>query len=124
MAGGWILGYDVGGTKTTAVAGTASGQVLARNSFPSGAARGFAAMWQDMLAAGRALITQHGAPQAVGVSIGGPLDSARGIIQSPPNLPGWDNIPLKNMLQAEFGVPAYVEHDAKASALAEWLFGA
>ncbi len=120
----WVLGFDVGGTKTAAIAGSLTGQVLDRAVFASRPERGFAPMWDDMVAAGRRLIAARGQPVAVGVSIGGPLDSARGIIYSPPNLPGWDAIPLKDRLLDAFGVPAYVEHDAKACALAEWLFGA
>jgi glucokinase len=61
---------------------------------------------------------------ALGASIGGPLDAARGVIHSPPNLPGWDNIPLKDILNREFGLPVRVEHDAAACALAEHRWGA
>jgi glucokinase len=43
---------------------------------------------------------------------------------SPPNLPGWDNIPIVRILSEEFEVPASVHNDANACALAEWLFGA
>jgi glucokinase len=120
----WILGFDVGGTKTAAIAGSLTGQVLDRAVFASRPERGFEAMWADLVAAGRTLIAARGQPAAIGVSIGGPLDSARGIILSPLNLPGWDAIPLKDRLQDAFGVPAYIEHDAKACALAEWMFGA
>jgi glucokinase len=61
---------------------------------------------------------------AVSVSIGGPLDVLQGIILSPPNLPGWDAVPLKELLTARFHLPVYVEHDGNAGALAEWMFGA
>ncbi len=61
---------------------------------------------------------------SIGVSCGGPLDSATGVIMSPPNLPGWDNIPIVRILSEEFGVPAAVHNDANACALAEWKFGA
>lgn len=120
----WILGFDIGGTKTAVVAGTAQGQVLARRSAPSNAALGFAPMWAAMVASADELISQWGPPLAVGVSIGGPLDAERGIVHSPPNLPGWDAVPLKDLLAERFKVPIHVEHDARAGALAEWLFGA
>ncbi len=81
-------------------------------------------MWSDLIAAGHILVARHGKPSGVGASIGGPLNSTRGIIYSPPNLPGWDEIPLKDLLAQAFDAPAEVEHDAKACALAEWLFGA
>lgn len=120
----WILGFDVGGTKTALIAGTLSGEVLERTSFASQAADGFEPMWRSMVAGGQALVARHGRPLAIGVSIGGPLDTERGIIYSPPNLPGWDAVPLKELLEQTFAVPVYVEHDAKACVLAEWLFGA
>ncbi len=62
--------------------------------------------------------------ECIGVSIGGPMDSITGVIKSPPNLPHWDDIPLKAKLAAEFSLPVYVEHDGNAGALAEWYFGA
>lgn len=49
---------------------------------------------------------------AIGISCGGPLDSSRGVIMSPPNLPGWDNIPIVSILSEKFGVPAAVHNDA------------
>lgn len=61
---------------------------------------------------------------AVGVSCGGPLDSRRGVILSPPNLPDWDDVHITERLQNRFGVGAYLCNDADACALAEWRYGA
>jgi glucokinase len=61
---------------------------------------------------------------AAGVSCGGPLDSRRGVILSPPNLPGWDEVPIVAMLHEATGLPVWLENDANAGALAEWRFGA
>ena len=61
---------------------------------------------------------------AVGVSCGGPLDSRRGVIMSPPNLPDWDDVHITEMLRNRFGVGAYLCNDADACALAEWRYGA
>ena len=121
---GWILGFDIGGTKTAVIAGTAAGEVLERRVRPSEADRGFDHMWSGIAAAGDALVRERGTPLAVGVSIGGPLDQARGVILGPPNLPGWTDIPLGDRLAERYGVAAHVEHDAKAGLLAEWYFGA
>jgi glucokinase len=120
----WILGFDIGGTKTAVVAGTAQGEILDRRTRPSNAGAGFQPMWTAMTTAADELIAERAAPVAIGVSIGGPLDTERGIVHSPPNLPGWDEIPLKDCLADRFGVPVHVEHDARTGALAEWLFGA
>lgn len=61
---------------------------------------------------------------AVGVSCGSPLDSRTGLILSPPNLPDWDRIDVVTPFSEAFGVPAAVQNDANACALAEWLWGA
>lgn len=61
---------------------------------------------------------------ALGVSCGGPLDSRTGIVYTPPNLPTWEAVPLKALLEAEFGLPTVVENDANATALAEHRWGA
>ena len=61
---------------------------------------------------------------AIGISCGGPLDCARGRILSPPNLPGWDEVPVVSRLADRFGVPVRLANDADACALAEWRFGA
>ena len=119
----YILGLDIGGTKSTAIIGTTDGDVVARKPFPSDAHRGVDAMIADLLAAADELVSAK--PVAsVGVSIGGPMNMHEGIILSPPHLPGWDNIPLKKMLEQHFGVPAFVVHDAAACLLAEWKWGA
>lgn len=122
--GEWILGLDIGGTKTAGVAGTADGETFDRQVFASRPERGFQSMWQDIVDTGNQLVQRHGRPTSIGVSIGGPMNHANGIILSPPNLPGWDEIPCRSMLEETFQVPVHVEHDAKTGALAEWLFGA
>jgi glucokinase len=61
---------------------------------------------------------------ALGISCGGPLDSKNGLILSPPNLPGWDAIPIVSILKEKIGIPCFLENDANACALAEWYWGA
>lgn len=60
----------------------------------------------------------------IGISCGGPLDSRAGVIQSPPNLPGWDNVEIVSYLEKRYGIKAYLQNDANACAVAEWLYGA
>ncbi|HEX4211968.1 MAG TPA: ROK family protein [Candidatus Dormibacteraeota bacterium] len=120
----WILGFDVGGTKTAVVAATPAGEILEERAAASDVAGGFESMGRSMLAMAAEMTAARGRPRVAGVSIGGPLDRERGIVNSPPNLPGWDRVPLRDFLSEHLGVPTHVEHDAKAGALAEWLFGA
>jgi glucokinase len=62
--------------------------------------------------------------KAIGISGGGPLDPETGTILSVPNLPGWLNIPITRILSERLGAPAFLENDANACAVAEWLYGA
>ena len=113
------LGLDIGGTKCALVSGTENCEILSRYEIKTADYPD----WRDLI---DALLAQRPAGQyaAVGVSCGGPLDSARGLILSPPNLPGWDEVPIVAYLQEKLGLPAFVQNDANACALAEWRFGA
>lgn len=62
--------------------------------------------------------------QGIGVGMPGPLDSIRGIVMNPVNLPGWDNIPLAKMLTDYFKIPCFIENDCNVAALAEAIAGA
>ncbi|WP_411677888.1 ROK family protein [Caproicibacter sp.] len=60
----------------------------------------------------------------IGVSCGGPLDSRAGLILSPPNLPGWNRVPVTDYFTEKTGLRAWLCNDADACALAEWKLGA
>lgn len=120
-----ILGFDIGGTKTAVVLGTRDGTIVQRKEIRTGADRGFPTVFEEICRLGEEVrLTSGEDVEAASVSIGGPLDVQRGIILSPPNLPGWDEIPLKQLLSDRFQLPVYIEHDGNAGALAEWMFGA
>lgn len=63
-------------------------------------------------------------PTAIGVSFGGPVDANTGKVRLSHHVPGWENIPLQDLLSQEFGVPARVDNDANVAALGEHRFGA
>jgi glucokinase len=119
-----LLGLDIGGTKTALVVGDRTGAVVERVEFPSLAGRGPEPLLVETEACAAALIAGHRRIGAIGVSIGGPVDAEAGLVMSPPHLPGWDAVPLAARLAGRFGLPARIEHDAKAGALAEWRYGA
>lgn len=111
-----LTGIDIGGTKCAVL--TSDGEnIIERISFPT-------TNVTDTLSAIYAAVEKVGCGDAIGVSCGSPLDSERGVILSPPNLPGWDNIAIVRELTQRFSVPAGLENDANACALAEWRFGA
>ena len=122
-----LLGLDIGGTKSAAVVGDADGTVLARVSAPTPRET-----WQGAYALLCSLIREVCAAwgiepseaAALGVSCGGPLDKKTGTVHAPPNLPAWDAVPLRSLLQGEFRLPVTLENDANATALAEHRWGA
>ncbi|NSW94436.1 MAG: ROK family protein [Bacteroidales bacterium] len=122
----YYLGLDIGGTKCAVIAGTEKMELLGKTSFPTDTHLGPGHAINRLIEASEEMITKfdHSGLQSVGISCGGPLDSKKGLIQSPPNLPGWDNIPIVSMLNEKFRVPVYLQNDANACALAEWRFGA
>lgn len=116
------IGIDIGGTKCAVVLGDAEGRILKKVRFPTQTDRGAQQAIDRILQAVAAMHPAQAA--AIGVSCGGPLDSVQGTILSPPNLPGWDHIEIKRILEERFGRPAYVQNDANACTVAEWKFGA
>jgi glucokinase len=124
---GLLLGFDIGGTKCAVVLGSEEGHqpvVLAREAFAT--LPGPEANLDRMLAIASRLLVEkgHGPARAVGISCGGPLDSKSGRVFSPPNLPGWDDVPVADIVSGALGLPAQLENDANACALAEWMWGA
>lgn len=120
-----ILGLDIGGTKTAVVTGSERGEVVSRVQFATASERDFEKVFGELSATIVQAMSKAPKPvTAISVSVGGPLDILKGIIQSPPNLPGWNNIPLKDLLVDRFSLPVFVEHDGNAGALAEFYFGA
>lgn len=117
-----FLGVDIGGTKCAVSMGDASGRVLARREFPTIGSP--AELLAESEKHANELFAQHGNVCAVGISCGGPLDSKKGVVLSPPNLPGWDAVPVVDFFRERLGVPSFLQNDANACALAEWRHGA
>ena len=124
-----LIGVDIGGTKCAVSLGTQNtdGTVRLLQRGPARATAGAPPLELLHLLAqdARALAgATPGAIDAVGISCGGPLDSKRGLVLSPPNLPGWDEVPVTEILGQALGAPAFLCNDANACALAEWQLGA
>jgi glucokinase len=126
------IGIDLGGTKCAVVLGRITGNhrpvIRDKVVFPTEVARGVEYILNGvdeqiayLLAQNAQSIDEIG---GIGISCGGPLDSKRGVILSPPNLIGWDNVPIVARLEEKWGVRTRLQNDANAGALAEWRFGA
>ena len=100
-----ILGLNIGGTRCSAVIGDAGGDIEERVEWPSGSHRGSDVMLDDLLTRATGMLHRHKGVVACGVAIGGPLDSYKGIVKGPPNLPGWDDVPLREIVELKLAVP-------------------
>src|SRR6266699_5313288 len=120
-----VVGVDLGGTqiRTAVLRGST---LLSRVSLLTGAnqqpdnvlPRVYTAI-QEALDKANVSIEQVA---GIGVAAPGPLDSATGIVFSPPNLPGWDGIPLRDLLAQRFQTPILVDNDANVAGLGEYMF--
>lgn len=119
-----IGGIDIGGTKIAVGVAGADGQLLASQRVPTADPAGPANALARALMALRTCLPDGGRLGAVGVSSCGPLDSKAGVLLSPPNLPGWEGLPVMPVLEAELQVPVILENDCNAAAIGEHRFGA
>jgi glucokinase len=123
-----LVGVDIGGTKTAVVLSVEPPAIVRRIAFPTNADEDPMPTLARMIEAIREVLSAEQLVsadlQAIGVSCGSPLDEISGVIQSPPNLPAWKDVPIKNILEDEFKVECFLGNDANAGALAERAFGA
>lgn len=124
----FILAADVGGTNMRTALLNVKGEVLKSLKRPALAHKGREAlikrlvqMFQDTLREGGVDIRKI---RGVGVGFPGPLDTERGIVFNPPNLKGWQEVYLRDILEQEMGRPVALENDANAAALGEYWKGA
>jgi glucokinase len=123
----WI-GVDIGGTKTAVVIAQEPPAMLARIEFPTlpqeRPERAIELIKQSIHSVIRSSGVERTRLAGVGVSCGGPLDQRAGVIQAPPNLATWADVPITSILGEEFGLACRLENDADAGAVAEHRFGA
>ena len=123
------IGLDIGGTKCAISSGESVDggiKILSREEFPTAGLS-----WRQVLDEFARRIDRIVSSNSnsglqlssIGISCGGPLDSKRGVIMSPPNLPGWDDVPVVKFFEDRFHVQTAVQNDANACALAEYLYG-
>jgi glucokinase len=119
-----LLVLDYGGTKHTAAVvalGERHWRAYRRVLSPHGADARYDI--ETMHALARELLGET-RPAAIGVSFGGPVDASNGMVRLSHHVPGWENTPLQEILEAEFDAPASIDNDANVAAMGEHRFGA
>lgn len=126
MRKSYYIGIDIGGTKCAVIAGTEDMEIWEKVQFETETEKGPDFTIKKLLHEVGSMAKHYQDQQliAIGISCGGPLNSKEGIIQSPPNLPGWDEIYIKKIFEEAFDIPVFLQNDANACALAEYHFGA
>src|SRR3989442_7591923 len=123
-----LIGLGVGGTTIAAGAVTPDGEVLLdeRVATRDAKAVGTPAAIEALVECMRAAVAARGLTVAgIGVGVPGRVDAEAGVVGDPaPHAPDLVDVPLAQRLAARFGVPAFVDNDVNALALAEWRFGA
>ena len=121
-----VLAADLGGSRMRAAIVGPDGVVIHRREAPTLAERGrddVIARLADLLAetrrdaAGAEVI-------ALGLGVPGPVAATTGVLHSPPNLPGWRDVPLRDIIAERLGLPVYIGNDANLAAVGEWRHGA
>lgn len=121
-----ILGLDIGGTKCAVILAEKIGENIKltdKRKIPTDLSVSPKEMIDTLIKYADGML-KGAIPERIGVSCGGPLNSVTGTIEGPPNLPGWDNVKIIEILEKHYGVKAKLQNDANACAVAEWKFGA
>lgn len=120
-----IVGVDLGGTQMRAACMDTQLNILERIAEPTLAYEGPERVVARLLETiARVMPEDTARVVGIGVSAPGPINPRTGVIVSPPNLPGWHNVPLRKIIQERFGSPTFLGNDANVAALAETTHGA
>jgi len=124
-----LLGFDIGGTKCAVVIGkVVDNEIVIADKRVVPTNKPVYEMIELLFTTAENLLQEHHLTttelKGIGISCGGPLSSKKGLILSPPNLIGWDKIPIVQMAEERFKVKTLLQNDANACAVAEWKYGA
>ena len=122
------IGIDVGGTNVKIALVNEKGGIVYSNSIPTRAEMGYEYTVNSMKEAIKELLkeTNTSAKDVEGMGFGfpGQIDCQKGIVRLAPNIPGWVDVPIAEIMEKEFGIPTRVDNDVRCAALGELNFGA
>lgn len=123
-----LVSVDIGGTKILTAIISSNGQILAREHVPTLAEQGPNAVIERIFMSIRQVLTRWDMPLSevagVAVAAAGGIETSSGVVTWSPNLPGWQNIPLGDIVRTKLNTPTLIIHDAGAAAVGEHRFGA
>jgi len=122
-----ILGIDIGGTKCAVTFGKEANNsltILDKRIFSTDISKPSLHMINSFFEICDEFIEKYGTVDSIGISCGGPLDSNSGVIINPPHLPLLHGVPIVKIFKERYNIPVFIQNDANACALAEWIYGA
>jgi glucokinase len=120
------IGIDVGGTNVKLALIDKDGNIVYQNTVPTHAEMGYEYTVNNIKQAIHELLkeTKSTAVSGIGFGFPGQVDYKSGVVKNAPNIPGWVDIPIAKMIEAEFNVPVRADNDVRCAALGELNFGA
>ncbi|MCO6473894.1 MAG: ROK family protein [Melioribacteraceae bacterium] len=121
----YSVGVDLGGTNIKIGIVSEDGKIIKKDSLSSKADEGPEKVIQQIKKAIKQ-ISNKSKVKVIGIGIGTPgiVSSKKGTVENPPNFPGWDKVPLKQIIKKEFQKDVFIENDANAAAIGELMYGA
>jgi len=123
-----LIGVDVGGTKVSVCLGDESGEILSYKKVSTASLGPPEEGLPKILELIGHLIRGHNLEvtdiHAIGMALPGPISYQKGMMLTPPNMPTWINVPVRDFFKEKLERPIFINNDANAGVLAEWKFGA
>ncbi len=122
------IGIDVGGTNVKIALVDENGKIIYSNSVPTYAKMGYEYTVNNIKQAIKDLMKETGTDstsiEGIGFDFPGQVDCETGVVKLAPNIPGWVNVPIAQMIEDEFHIPTRIDNDVRCAALGELKFGA
>lgn len=124
----YYVGIDLGGTNLRCVTIDDKGTILSRAECPTHASDGVEAVIDRIMATISEATTRadvsHRMLSAIGIGVPGPLNQASGVVFSTPNMPGWKNVRLKDIIESATNTRTFIDNDANCAGWGEHVMGA
>ena len=122
------IGIAVGGTNVKIALVDDNGKIIYSNSVPTYAKMGYEYTVNNIKQAIKDLMKETNTTpsdiEGIGFDFPGQVDCKTGVVKLAPNIPGWVNVPIAQMIEDEFHIPTRIDNDVRCAALGELKFGA
>lgn len=123
----FAIGVDLGGTNLRIAAIDQQGKMLEKITTGTEVTRGRDNVIQEMCTAILELAAKFRRSShlaGIGIGVPGIIEMHTGMLRGSPNLPGWEDYPVKEEIERRLGATVILENDANAAALGEKWLGA